>query len=89
MSGKTCAELTTTSQAGDSKNRTSMKKHHRARYHRRRFSHYVGRQGTIHASQALPAVLVAFYQSLVRQDPELAEQFRRDPLGLKTGRGEA
>jgi hypothetical protein len=62
-----------------------MKKHHRVRTHQRRFSHYAARQGIIHASQALPAVLVAFYQLLVRQDLELAEQFRRDPLGLGTG----
>jgi hypothetical protein len=66
-----------------------MKKHHRIRIHRRRFSQDAGRQGIIHASQALPAVLAAFYQLLARQDPELAEQFRHDPLGLKTRGAEA
>lgn len=69
------------------KNRTTMKKRPRA-HTRRRFSHYTGRQGIIHASQALPAVLAAFYHALVREQPELAEQFRRDPLGIQT-RGDA
>ena len=60
-----------------------MKKHHRIRSHYRRFSHYAARQGVIHASQALPTVLASIYYALVKEDPDLAEQFRRDPLGLK------
>lgn len=42
------------------------------------------RQGIIHASQALPIVLASVYYALVKEDPDLAEQFRHDPLGLKT-----
>ncbi len=41
------------------------------------------RQGIIHASQAMPAVLASIYHALVKEDPDLAERFRRDPLGIK------
>lgn len=41
--------------------------------------------GTIHASQAIPKLLTSLYHALAKSDPKLAEQFRLDPLGLKTG----
>ena len=62
-----------------------MKSFHRIRPSRRRFPHRAARQGVIHASQALPAVLAALYHSLAAQDPDFAANFRRDPLGLKHG----
>lgn len=43
------------------------------------------KHGTIHASQAIPELLMLLYHALAKSDPELAEQFRHDPLGLKTG----
>jgi len=62
-----------------------MKNHHRIRSTRRRFPHHAARQGAIHVSQALPAVLASIYHALVKEDPDFAEKFRLDPLGIKTG----
>lgn len=66
-----------------------MKPYLRSRPSRRRFSHRTARQGIIHASQALPHLLVSLYHALADQDPDLAANFRSDPLGLKNRMEEA
>jgi transketolase N-terminal domain/subunit len=60
-----------------------MKKRHPGR---RRF--YLIRRpvGCIHASQAMAEVFATLYRSLLKCDPQLAEDFRRDPFGLKDGK---
>ena len=66
-----------------------MRAYHRIRISRRRFPHRTARQGIIHASQALPHLLASLYQALADQDPDLAANFRSDPLGLKNEMEEA
>jgi hypothetical protein len=54
----------------------------------RRTRGHAPRCGLVHASQTIAHVLASFFHRLEASNPELAAEFRRDPLGIQ-GEGAA